>query len=133
MLEVILRPWKQLVSRVKLHIKQWIKPVTTGFVTGTLSATTRSRAELVTENALLRQQLIVPKRQVKRPQLAGADRMRLILLARCTWFWPQALHIVQPDTWLRRHRDLFRRCWWRKSQRKKRKSRIIPETIVLIK
>jgi putative transposase len=34
------------------------------------------------ENALLRQQLIVLRRQVKRPALAPGDRVRLVLLAR---------------------------------------------------
>jgi hypothetical protein len=94
---------------------------------------TRSRADLIAENAILRQQLIVLNRQVKQPQLANADRIRLVLLARCAGFWQQVLHIVQPDTLLRWHRDLFRRYWRRKSQKKKRKSRIAPETIALIK
>jgi putative transposase len=95
--------------------------------------TTRSRADLIAENALLRQQLIVLSRQIKRPQLTKADRIRLVLLARCTRFWKQALHIVQPETLLRWHRDLFRRYWQRKSRNKKPKPRIASETIALIK
>ncbi len=109
------------------------KPVTTGLVTGILSDTTRSRVDLIAENALLRQQLIVLRRQVKRPQLNPGDRTRLVLLARFTRFWQQALHIVQPDTLLRWHRDLFRLYWRHKSRKKTRKSRIAPETIALIK
>ena len=35
------------------------------------------------------------------------DRFRLVLLARFTRFWKQTLHIVQPDTLLHWHRDLF--------------------------
>jgi putative transposase len=50
-------------------------------------------------------------------------------LARCTQSWQQALHIVQPDTLLRWHRNLFRRYW----RRKKRKPRIAQETIDLIR
>jgi hypothetical protein len=69
---------------------------------------TRSKADLIAENAMLRQQLIVLNRQIKRPQLTNRDRLRLVLLARCTQFWQQALHIVQPDTLIRWHRDLFR-------------------------
>ena len=125
--------WKNLGSRVKQHIKQWTKPVTTTIVTGTLSDMIRSRADLIAENAMLRQQLIVLNRQVKRPQLTNGDRIRLVLLARCTQFWQQALHIVQPDTLLRWHRDLFRRHWRRKSKNKKRKPRIAQETIDLIR
>jgi putative transposase len=121
------------VSHVKQLIKQWTKPLTTSLVTSALSDTTRSRVDLIAENALLRQQLIVLRRQIKRPQLTKVDRIRLVLLARCTQFWRQALHIVQPDTLLRWHRDLFRRYWRRKSWNKKPKPRIASETIALIK
>jgi hypothetical protein len=38
---------------------------------------------------------------VKRPLLIHRDRFRLVLIARATSFWKQALHIVQPDTLLR--------------------------------
>jgi putative transposase len=94
---------------------------------------TRSRTDLVAENALLRQQLIILRRQVKRPQLTQPDRTCLVLLVRCTRFWKQALHIVQPDTLLRWHRDLFRCYWRRKSRNKKPKPHIASETIDLIK
>jgi hypothetical protein len=69
-IERILNFWKNLGSRVKQHLRQWSKPVTTTLVTGTLSdMTIRSRADLIAENAMLRQQLIILNRQVKRPQL----------------------------------------------------------------
>jgi hypothetical protein len=129
MIEAILRSCKQLISHVKQSVKAWIKPITIGLVTGSISDVMRSRADLIAENALLRQQLIILRRQVKRPQLTKADRIRLVLLARCTQFWQQALHIVRPDTLIRWHRDLFRRYWRRKSKHKNRKPRIAPETI----
>ncbi len=94
---------------------------------------TRSRADLFAENAILRQQLIVLNRQVKRYKLTSGDRVRLVLLARCTRLWKQALHIVQPDTLLRWHWELFRRYWRRKSKLNKRKPRIPQETIDLIR
>jgi hypothetical protein len=50
--ELITRLWSKLIDRVKLHIKQWTRPATTGLVTGILSDTTRSRADLIAENAL---------------------------------------------------------------------------------
>jgi len=133
MIEIITLFWTRLVTRLSRHTKQWTKPVTPALVAGILSDTKRSRADLVAENALLRHQLIVLRRQVKRPQLTPADRTRLVLLARCTRFWQQALHIVQPDTLLRWHRDLFRLYWRRKSQKKELQPRIPPETIALIK
>ncbi len=90
----------------------------------------RSRTDLVIENALLRQQLIILKRQLKRPhQLTIPERFRLVFLSHFTKFWKQALHIVQPDTLLRWHQNLFRMYWRRKSQGK---PRISPETIALI-
>jgi hypothetical protein len=98
-----------LRSKLVASIRQWTRPATTGPVTSVLSDATRSRADLIVENALLRQQLIVLRRQVQRPKLTQVDRVRLVLLARCTRFWQQALHIVQADTLLRWHRDLFRR------------------------
>ena len=111
------------------RIKHWIKPVTSVLIIGILSDLTRSHADLVVENALLRQQLIVRNRQVKRPQLTHPERFRLVFLSHFTAFWKQALHIVQPDTLLRWHRELFGMYWRRKSQgRPKVKS----ETILLI-
>jgi hypothetical protein len=79
-------------------IKHWAKPTILSLVNGALSGLSRSWADLVVENALLRQQLIILNCHVKRPQLTRRDRFRLVLLARCTRFWKQALHIVQPDT-----------------------------------
>jgi len=100
-----------LGRQAKLSLKQWTKPATATLVTGALSHLIRSRADLIAENVMLRQQLIVLKRHVKRPQLTNFDRIRLVLAAHCTQFWQQALFIVQPDTLLRWHRELFRRYW----------------------
>ena len=110
-------------------IKYWIRPATPGLVSGVLSDLTRSRTDLVVENAVLRQQLIVLKRQVKRPQLTDRDRFRLVFLSHFTKFWKQSLHIVQPETLLRWHRELFRIYWRQKSQGK---PKVAPETIRLI-
>jgi len=46
------------------------------------------------------------------------DRALFVLLASKLPSWKTALLIVQPDTLLRWHRDLFRRVWRRKSKRK---------------
>ncbi len=62
-----------LGRQVQQYLKQWSKPVTATLVTGALSDLTRSRADLIAENAMLRQQLIVLKRQVKRPQFTDFD------------------------------------------------------------
>ena len=68
------------------------------------------------ENAILRQQLIVLKRQVKNPPLTTRDRVLFVLLASKLRSWKHALVIVQPDTLLRWHRELLRWVWRRKSR-----------------
>ena len=75
----------------------WTIPDTTSLLLGTLTDLARSRSELVAENALLRQQLIILRRQVKRPACSKTDRMLLVLLARAVQTWKQALFIVQED------------------------------------
>jgi hypothetical protein len=133
MMTSILSSCGNLGRQAKQHLKQWTKPVTATLVPGAQSDMTRSRADLIAENVMLRHQLIVLNRHVRRPQLTNGDRIRLVLLARCTQFWQPALLIVQPDTLLRWHRDLFRRHWRHKSRNKRRKPRIAPETIALIR
>ena len=133
MITRILDSWKNLGRQLTQYLKRWTKPTTAVLAEETLSDMVRSRADLIAENALLRQQLTVLNRQVKRPQLTQADRIRMVFLARCTRFGQQALHIVKPDTLLRWHRDFFRHYWRRKSQNKKRKPRIAQETIDLIR
>jgi putative transposase len=78
----------------------WTKPLGTSLPLATLTDLGRSKSELLAENALLRQQLIVLKRQVKRPTFTRTDRILLVLLARLVRAWQQALFIVQPDTLL---------------------------------
>ena len=76
----------------------------------------RSRSELVAENAFLRQQLIVLRRQVNRPIFHNRDRLLMVLLASLKRAWRDALHLVQPETLLRWHRELFRLFWRRRSR-----------------
>ena len=125
--------WKYFLFQFQQQIKHWAKPATLSLISGVISDLTRSRSDLIVENALLRQQLIVLRRQVTRPMFNQHDRFRLVLLARFTRFWKQTLHIVQPDTLLRWHRDLFRFYWRMKSKRKQNKPKIPPETIDLIR
>jgi hypothetical protein len=77
---------------------------------------TRTRSELLAENALLRHQIIVPRRNTDRPRLHGDDRLLLLVLARLTRRWRDSLHLVSPETLLRWHRELFKIVWRRKSR-----------------
>jgi putative transposase len=85
------------------------------------------------ENALLRQQLIILKRQVKLPACTKTDRVLLVLLARVVRAWNQALFIGQPDTLLRWHRELFSLYWKRRSKAASHQPRLAAETVALIK
>jgi hypothetical protein len=60
---------RKFLSWFQERIKSWIKPATPVLIINLLSDLTHSRTDLVVENALLSQQLIILKRQVKRPQL----------------------------------------------------------------
>jgi putative transposase len=77
---------------------RWTKPIGTSLPLATLTDLSRSKSELIAENALLRQQLIILNRQVKRPTFSRTDRILLALLARLVRTWQQALLIVKPDT-----------------------------------
>ena len=47
--------WKPIIIWIQQLIKQWAKPATQSSISGILSDLTRSRSDLVIENALLRQ------------------------------------------------------------------------------
>jgi len=100
---------------------------------GTVTDLFRSKSQLVAENALVRQQLIILRRQVKRPVYTRADRMVLVLLARAVQTWKQVLFIVQPETLLRWHREGFRWFWKRKSKGTSPTPKLAPEIIIFIK
>jgi transposase InsO family protein len=84
-------------------------------------------------NAFLRQQLIMLKRQVKRPVCTKTDRILLMLLARAVQAWKQTLFIIQPETLLRWHREAFRLFWKRRSKAHSHKPKVAAETIALIR
>jgi hypothetical protein len=92
------------------------RPASHVIALGNILDLTRSHSSLRVENAMLRHQLIILRRSVKRPPIHAADRMILIFLSRLNSLWRNALFTVQPDTLLRWHRDLFRWVWWKKSK-----------------
>jgi putative transposase len=122
-----------IVKKLETQVKAWTKPATDSLLGGTAVDLVKSKAQLVVENAFLRQQVIVLKRQVARPQLTAKDRSLLVLTASRVRDWKNALLIVQPDTLLGWHRQGFKLFWRRKSKGQARKPRIAEETITLIK
>ena len=77
-------------------------------------------ANLTAENLALRHQLVVLKRNQKRPRLKDRDRMLWVLLSRFWSGWREAVVIVQPDTVVRLHKRASKLYWRRKSRGGKR-------------
>src|SRR5829696_7688282 len=103
--------WVRLSSAANQLLRRLTQPARPNMVTGTLADLPRSRAALLAENALLRQQLLVLRRRTKTPRLMGWERMSLLFLASWVPNWRQVLQIIQPDTLLRWHRAGFRLFW----------------------
>jgi putative transposase len=74
--------WARLSPAAYQLLHRLTEPARSNLVTGTVADLPRSRAELLAENALLRQQLIVLRRNTKTPRLTWWQRMSLALLAR---------------------------------------------------
>jgi transposase InsO family protein len=108
------------------------KPNSRSPARGIVSDLTRSKSQLVAENLLLRQQLVVLNRSVRRPRLTRADRGLFILLASKLESWRDALLIVRPETVLRWHRKGWRLFWGRKTRTRAHEPKIPAETIKLI-
>jgi hypothetical protein len=71
------------------------------------------------EIAVLRQQLMVLRRQIARPRYASSDRLILATLARLLPRDRWRIFLVTPATLLRWHRDLIRRRWTFPSPRRR--------------
>ncbi len=119
--------------RRALRACRWARPVLGTHAAGTGSDLLRGRAQLLAENALLRQQLLVLRRSVSRPAVTAADRALLVLLAGRFRAWRCALLIVQPATLRRWHRAGFRALWRHKSRPGPDRPPLAAETIVLIR
>jgi hypothetical protein len=111
---------ESVYQAAKQRLRRWTKPDNHDPALYTAMDLTRTKSELLLENMLLRQQIIVLKRQAKRPALTWRDRTLFVLLASRLRTWKQALVIVQSETVLRWRRDLFRWVWRRKSRPQRR-------------
>jgi hypothetical protein len=83
-----------------------------GFILAILTSSFKSRSRLEAENAALRHQLIVLRRQAgRRVRFTNSDRLFFVQLYR--WF-PSILKVIttiSPETVVRWHRAGFRRYW----------------------
>jgi len=122
-----------IVIAMETPVKAWTKPATDSLIGGTAADLVKSKEQLIMENAFLRQQVIVLKRPVTRPQLTSPERSLLVLLASRVEQWKNALLIVKPETLLGWQRQGFKLFWREQSKGQARKPRIAEETIALIK
>ena len=92
------------------------------------------RASLAAENLVLRQQVIVLRRSIRRPKLRNHDRVFWIVLSRIWNDWRSSLHMLQPDTVVRWQREGFKRYWrWQSRSKKPGRPRIDAEIRQLIR
>ena len=126
--------FSHVLEIIKQTIRSRVKPENYTLSANAVADLTRSKSELILENAFLRQQLIILQRQVKRPLPRPRERVILVGIASRLKSWKQALLIVQPDTMIRWHRDLFKWLWKRKSKSAKKPGRkpLLRSVIALI-
>ncbi len=124
---------KRGLEAIRITISRLTKPITHGHALGTMADLARSKPQLVAENLMLRQQLTVLNRSVKRPRFTPIERGLFVLFASKVQHWKDALLIVKPETVLRWHRQGFRLFWKRKSRSRSREPKVLLETITLIK
>lgn len=84
------------------------------------------------ENATLRHQINVLRRNSGRPRLGLGDRLRLLLSATLLPSWRNAIVLVQPETVLKWHRAGYR-LFWRHRSKSRNHPRVSAETIALIR
>jgi hypothetical protein len=95
---------ESVCQAAKQRLCRWTRPDNHGPVLDAALDLTCTNSQLLLENMLLRWQLIVLKRQAKRPALSWRDRTLLVPFASRLRIWGRAMAILQPETVLRRHR-----------------------------
>src|SRR5260370_40765500 len=124
---------QSVLNALDRRARPWTEPASDSMVGGVAVDLVKSKRQVILENAFLRQQVIVLKRQIARPRLTTQDRSVLVLLASRVRDWKNALLLVKPDTLLRWHHQGFRLFWKAKSKGQARKPRIAQDTIAFIK
>lgn len=106
---------------------KWLK-----VVPGALRSSVRNQHDLALENLELRQQLATLKFRGPRPNLTDSDRLFWVVLSRFWPDWTSVVHIVQPATVIRWHRQGYR-YYWRWKSRPLGRPRIDRETRQLVR
>lgn len=100
---------------------------------GTLKDMFRSRAALIAENAVLRQQVIVLQRGKPHPRLKVRDRFTIATITKLFSATVDAVTIVRPETVLGWHRSLWKIIWTRRSRHRVGRPLVDAETRALIR
>jgi putative transposase len=133
---------KSLVSRVTTATRRALRRVSAVFreaprpaapVFGLVTDLFRPRRLLLAENVLLRQQLLVLRRQIKRPNLTAFDRAVIVIASAITGTWRESVLLVKPETILRWHRQGFQMFWRWRMRHQKPQPRISVDTIEFIR
>ena len=120
------------LRRVGTTLREASRPAAPVF--GLVTDLFRPRRLLLAENVLLRQQLLVLRRQVKRPNLTAFDRTVMVIASALSGTWRESVLLVKPETILRWHRQGFQMFWgWRMRYQQPPQTRISIETIELIR
>jgi len=125
-----------LLSRGVAAIRRAACPAggSAGVARGLFADLLRSKQQLLVENAMLRQQLIVAARKIKRPRFHARERVLLVALASLLTRWRDALVLIRPETVLRWHRQGFSLLWtWRSRSKTRPRSRLAAELIAVIR
>lgn len=92
----------------------------------------RTKTELIAENSLLRQQLIILHRQIKKTSFSESVRLCFLLLVSRVQNWKDTLLIPNPDALLRWQRQGFRLFWKFKSRNRGGRPNLSTERVTLI-
>ena len=80
-LSIVRQSIESICQAAKQRLRRWTKPYNHDPVLNAAMDLTRTKSELLLENMLLREQLILLKRQAKRPTLTWRHRPLFVLLA----------------------------------------------------
>jgi len=128
--ERLLLGLRRAFKRVAVLAREATRPAAPAI--GLVSDALRPRRTLLAKNVILRQQLLVLRRQVKRSAITRMDRLAIAGASALTGMWRDSLMVVKPETVLHWHRQAFQ-VIWRWQSRSPQKPRVAPEIIELIR
>jgi putative transposase len=107
---------RRALKRVAALVREATRPAAPAL--GLVSDRLRPRRTLITEKVVLRQQLVVLRRQVKRPALTPIDDLVIVGASALTATWRDSLMLVRAEMVLRWYRRAFQVIWrWRSRSR----------------